>query len=185
MKHYIRIGLAAAMLSLAANGAGPVSFSPSTQAARRPPNIILVLTDDQGYADVGVFGAKGFSTPNLDRMAREGRKFTNFHVSQPVCSASRASILTGCYANRIGIHRALNPSARNGISDTETTLAQLLKQRGYATGMAGKWHLGHHPQFLPTHHGFDEYFGLPYSNDMWPLHPEAAAGTFPPLPLIE
>ncbi len=157
----------------------------SLSAASRPPNIIIIFTDDQGYADVGVFGAKGFTTPNLDRMAAEGRKFTNFHVPQPVCSASRAGLLTGCYPNRIGIHGALGPNARHGIADTEMTLAQLVKQKGYSTGMAGKWHLGHHPQFLPTHHGFDEYFGLPYSNDMWPLHPDAKPGSYPPLPMIE
>lgn len=159
--------------------------NPAAIAAPRLPNIILIFTDDQGYADVGVFGAKGFSTPNLDRMAAEGRKFTNFHVPQPVCSASRAGILTGCYPNRIGIHGALGPDARHGIADTEMTLAQLLKQKGYATGMAGKWHLGHLPPFLPTRHGFDEYYGLPYSNDMWPLHPKAKPGTYPPLPMIE
>lgn len=151
----------------------------------RPPNIVVIFTDDQGYADVGVFGAKGFKTPNLDRLAKQGRKFTNFHVAQPVCSASRAALLTGCYPNRIGIHGALGPSARHGLHDNEVTLAELLKQQGYATGMAGKWHLGHHPQFLPVRHGFDEYFGLPYSNDMWPYHPEARPGTYPPLPLIE
>jgi arylsulfatase A len=162
-----------------------VPARPVRTAEARPPNIVLILTDDQGYADVGVFGAKGFSTPNLDRLAREGRKFTNFHVAQPVCSASRTAILTGCYSNRIGIHGALGPDARHGIADSEMTLAQLLKQNGYATGMAGKWHLGHLPPFLPIHHGFDEYLGLPYSNDMWPLHPEAKPGTYPPLPLIE
>lgn len=165
-------------------GPAPVAPLPPNKAGQLP-NIVLIVTDDQGYADVGVFGAKGFTTPNLDRMARDGRKFTNFHVSQPVCSASRTSILTGCYANRLGIHGALGPNARHGIADSEVTLAQLLKQRGYATGMAGKWHLGHLPQFLPTHHGFDEYLGLPYSNDMWPLHPEAKPGSYPPLPLIE
>jgi len=154
-------------------------------AADRLPNFVIILADDQGYADVGVFGAKGFKTPNLDGMAKEGRKFTNFHVAQPVCSASRTALLTGCYSNRIGIHGALSPGARIGIGDGEMTLAQLVKQKGYATGMAGKWHLGHHTQFLPTHHGFDEYYGLPYSNDMWPLHPEAKKGTYPPLPLIE
>jgi len=162
-----------------------VSLPMRVQAAGRLPNFVIIFTDDQGYADVGVFGAKGFTTPNLDRMAREGRKFTNFHVSQPVCSASRTGLLTGCYSNRLGIHGALGPNANHGIADTEMTLAQLLKQKGYATGMAGKWHLGHHEQFLPTHHGFDEYLGLPYSNDMWPLHPEAKPGTYPPLPLIE
>ncbi len=136
------------------------------------PNIIIIFTDDQGYGDVGVFGAKGDATPNLDTMAAEGRKFTNFHVAQPVCSASRAALLTGCYPNRIGIHGALGPGAKHGLSDTEMTLAELVKQQGYVTGMAGKWHLGHHKRFLPTHHGFDEYLGLPYSNDMWPHHPK-------------
>ncbi len=154
-------------------------------AGDRPPNIVIILTDDQGYADVGCFGAQGFETPNLDRLAREGRRFTNFHVAQPVCSASRAALLTGCYSNRIGIHGALGPNAKEGISDRETTLAQLLKRQGYATGMAGKWHLGHHPGFLPVRHGFDEYLGLPYSNDMWPHHPEAKPGSYPALPLIE
>ncbi len=142
-------------------------------AADRPPNIVIIFTDDQGYGDVGCFGAKGFATPNLDRLAREGRRFTNFHVAQPVCSASRAALLTGCYPSRIGIQGALGPNAKHGIADGETTLAELLKRQGYATGMAGKWHLGHHPRFLPIHHGFDEYLGLPYSNDMWPFHPEA------------
>src|SRR3569832_1047541 len=152
-------------------------------AATRLPNIIVVLTDDQGYADVGVFGAKGYTTPNLDRMAHEGIRFTDFHAAQPVCSASRTALLTGCYPNRIGIHGALGPKARHGIHDNEMTLAELVKQKGYATAIFGKWHLGHHPQFLPTRHGFDEYFGLPYSNDMWPNHPTDKC--FPDLPLIE
>ena len=177
----IGLAFAAAVLTLGAKATSPAAAEPQ----KRLPNIVIIFTDDQGYADVGVFGAKGFETPNLDKMAAEGRIFTNFHVPQPVCSASRAGLLTGCYSNRIGIHGALSPSSQHGISDQEMTLAQLLKQKGYATGMAGKWHLGRAPQFLPTHHGFDEYFGLPYSNDMWPLHPEAAAGTYPPLPLIE
>jgi arylsulfatase len=151
----------------------------------RLPNIVIIFTDDQGYADVGVFGAKGFKTPNLDRLAKQGCKFTNFHVAQPVCSASRAALLTGCYPNRIGIHGALGPMAKHGINESEMTLAELLKQKGYATGMAGKWHLGRPTQFLPVHHGFDEYLGLPYSNDMWPSHPEAKKGTYPTLPLIE
>lgn len=157
----------------------------AASAAGRPPNIIIIFTDDQGYADVGVFGAKDFTTPNLDRLAKEGCQFTNFHVAQPVCSASRAALLTGCYPNRLGIHGALGPLANHGINTNETTLAELLKGKGYATGMAGKWHLGRPAEFLPVHHGFDEYFGLPYSNDMWPSHPEAKRGTYPPLPLIE
>ena len=149
------------------------------------PNIVVIFIDDQGYADIGPFGAKGYATPNLDRLASEGRKFTNFHVPQPVCSASRAGLLTGCYPNRIGIHGALGPAAKHGIADGEMTLAELVKKRGYATGMAGKWHLGTPQKFLPLQHGFDEYFGLPYSNDMWPHHPQAKPGAYPPLPLIE
>jgi arylsulfatase len=154
-------------------------------AADRPPNIIIIFTDDLGYADIGAFGAKGYTTPNLDRLAAQGRKFTNFHVAQAVCSASRAALLTGCYSNRVGFHGAIGPESPIGLAASEVTIPELLKQRDYATGMAGKWHLGRPAQFLPTHHGFDEYFGLPYSNDMWPYHPEAKAGTYPPLPLIE
>jgi len=154
-------------------------------AADRTPNVVIIFTDDQGYGDVGCFGAKGFATPNLDRLAREGRRFTNFHVAQPVCSASRTALLTGCYSNRLGIHGALGPKAKIGIADPETTIAEVLKSKGYATGMAGKWHLGHHPRFLPTHHGFDEYLGLPYSNDMWPNPRSSKKSDYPPLPLIE
>ena len=151
-------------------------------AAERPPNVVLIFADDLGYGDLGCYGATGWATPHLDRMAKEGVRFTDFHTAQPVCSASRAALLTGCYANRIGIHGALGPQARHGIADGELTLAELCKQKGYATGMVGKWHLGHHPRFLPTRHGFDSYLGLPYSNDMWPHHPEAqAAGRLPQL----
>lgn len=171
------VPLAGAM-ALAAGGAV------RAQPASRPPNVILFFADDMGYADLGVFGARGYRTPNLDRLAVEGRRFTNFHVSQPVCSASRASLLTGCYANRIGIHGALGPSSRTGIHADETTLAEVFKSRGYATGMVGKWHLGHHPRFLPTRHGFDEYLGLPYSNDMWPHHPQNPTA-YPALPLLD
>ena len=154
-------------------------------AKDRLPNFVIFYIDDMGYADIGPFGAKGYSTPNLDRMAREGIRFTNFHVSSAVCSASRSALMTGCYHGRVGIHGALGPGAKIGISDTEMTMAELVKQKGYATAIYGKWHLGHHPQFLPVRHGFDEYFGLPYSNDMWPFHPEAKKGTYPPLPMIE
>jgi len=150
------------------------TVAPLAQASKPTtlPNLVIILTDDQGYADVGVFGAKGFETPNLDRLASEGRVFRNFHVAQPVCSASRCALLTGCYPNRLGIHGALGPRSKVGISSNEMTLAELVKQRGYATAIFGKWHLGDSPQFLPLHHGFDEYFGLPYSNDMWPKHPD-------------
>ncbi len=147
------------------------------------PNFVVIFTDDQGYADVGCYGAQGYETPHLDRLAAEGMRFTDFYVTQAVCSASRAGLLTGCYPNRIGIRGALGPKSKVGIHADEWTIAEVLKQRGYATAIYGKWHLGHHAKFLPTNHGFDDYFGLPYSNDMWPHHPTAK--TFPPLPLIE
>jgi len=135
------------------------------------------------YADISPFGSKT-TTPNLARMAREGMRFTDFYVAQAVCSASRAALMTGCYPNRVGILGALGPRARIGINSNEVTLAEILKGRGYATAIYGKWHLGDAPQFLPTRHGFDEYFGLPYSNDMWPFHPVNPTN-YPPLPLYE
>jgi arylsulfatase A-like enzyme len=147
------------------------------------PNFVIIFADDMGYADISPFGAKT-RTPNLARMASEGVRFTDFYVAQPVCSASRAALLTGCYPNRIGILGALNPASKEGIHSNELTIAEVLKTRGYATAIYGKWHLGYQPQFLPTRHGFDEYFGLPYSNDMWPKHP-APTQAYPPLPLIE
>lgn len=149
----------------------------------RPPNVVIVFTDDQGYGDVGVYGAEGYETPNLDRMAEEGRMFTRWYAAQPVCTASRTGLLTGCYPNRLGMHGAVGPGTRHGINPEETTLAEVFKSRDYATAIFGKWHLGDHPKFLPPNHGFDEYFGIPYSNDMWPEHPTAK--NFPPLPLIE
>ncbi len=136
---------------------------------KRPTNFVVVFIDDLGYADVGCFGAKGFETPNLDRLAAEGARFTSFYVAQAVCSASRAGLLTGCYPNRIGVLHALMPQAEHGINAAEETIAEVLKKRGYVSGIFGKWHLGHHREFLPLQHGFDEYFGLPYSNDMWPV----------------
>ena len=153
-------------------------------ASARQPNIVLILADDQGYADVGAYGAKGFATPNLDRLAGQGIRFTDFHVPQAVCSASRAGLLTGCYPNRVGITGALEPWDKVGLHKNELTLPQMLKNQGYATGMVGKWHLGTPAEFLPTHRGFDEFFGLPYSNDEWPFHPEKP-GVFPPLPLFD
>lgn len=155
------------------------------ERSSRPPNIIVIFADDLAYADIEPFGAKSTRTPNLNRLARQGVRFTDFYVAQPVCSASRAALLTGCYPNRIGIRGALGPSSQIGINSAEMTLAEVVKQKNYATGIVGKWHLGHHPPFLPTRHGFDQYFGLPYSNDMWPHHPEAKPGSYPPLPLIE
>jgi arylsulfatase A len=152
-------------------------------ATTAPPNVVVIFADDLGYTDLGCYGAKGWTTPHLDHLAKDGVRFTDFRVSQPVCSASRTSLLTGCYANRLGIHGALGPNAKHGIADDETTLGELFKSKGYATAAVGKWHLGHLPRFLPTKHGFDSYLGLPYSNDMWPHHPTNK--TFPKLPLID
>lgn len=150
------------------------------------PNIILIFTDDQGYNDVGVFGADDIETPNLDQMANDGAKLTNFYAAQAVCSASRAAILTGCYPNRIGIHNAFMPNSKKGLNPKETTLAEMLKDKGYATAIFGKWHLGDAQEFMPNRHGFDEYYGIPYSNDMWPLHPQQGPiFDFGPLPLYE
>lgn len=158
---------------LAARAAGPVE----------KPNFVVLFADDAGYADLGCFGAKGIATPNLDRMAREGIRFTDFYVAQAVCSASRTALLTGCYPNRLGILNALSPTSKLGLGPGEKTIADLLKARGYATAIYGKWHLGHLPGSLPTRHGFDEYYGLPYSNDMRPT--PGVKSSYPPLPLIE
>ncbi len=160
----------------------------SRVAAQRPPNFVIVYADDMGYADIGPFSARTGAarprTPNLDRMAAEGVRLTNFYVAQAVCSASRMALLTGNYPNRVGIQGALNHTATYGINADEKTIAEVLKPRGYATAIYGKWHLGHEKPFLPTRHGFDEYFGLPYSNDMWPRHPQQK-NFYPDLPLIE
>jgi arylsulfatase A-like enzyme len=148
--------------------------------------------DDMGYADIGPFGAEGYETPHLNRMADEGRVFTDFYVTQAVCSASRAGLITGCYNVRVGIRGALGPKATIGINENEVTIAEICKQKNYATACYGKWHLGHHKKFLPMQHGFDDYFGLPYSNDMWPYHPnvrhipmEKRLKRWPHLPLID
>jgi len=151
-----------------------------------PPNIIVVFCDDMGYADIGPFGAQGFKTPNLDRMAGQGMVFTDFYVGRSVCSPSRAALMTGRYPHRVGVPGNFFPGSETGLSPDEVTIAEIAKQRGYATAIYGKWHLGHRPEFLPTNQGFDEFFGLPYSNDMWPHHPEQGElFDFPDLPLME
>ena len=135
------------------------------------PNFIIIFADDQGYGDLGCFGSAKIKTPNIDRMATEGRKFTNFMVASPVCTPSRAALLTGCYPKRVGMHQhVLFPSSTKGLNPEEHTIADHLKGQGYATACFGKWHLGHHPETLPRQNGFDTYYGIPYSNDM--NHPD-------------
>lgn len=190
MKQVLKLWSLPILLSL-----GLSSCSPNLQQQDSPsklPNIVLVFTDDQGYGDIGCYGSTGFETPNLDKLASEGMRFTNHYSAQPVCSASRAGLLTGCYPNRIGISGALFPHHTIGLNPDEITLAEMLKTKGYATAIYGKWHLGHHKKFLPLQHGFDEYVGVPYSNDMWPIQldgtqapPGKGRGDFPHLPLVE
>lgn len=153
------------------------------------PNIVLIFCDDLGYGDLGCYGSKVNRTTRLDRMAREGIRFTDFYVASSVCSPSRAALMTGCYPKRIGLDSGhdfcvLLPGDPIGLHPEEVTIADILKSAGYATKMIGKWHLGDQASFLPTRHGFDSYFGLPYSNDMLPDHPKNDRFHFPPLPLM-
>ena len=135
------------------------------------PNFVIIFADDQGYGDLGCFGSKKIKTPNIDRLAAEGRRMTNFMVASPVCTPSRAALLTGCYPKRVGMHQhVLFPASKKGLNPSEYTIADHLRTLGYATACFGKWHLGHHPETLPQQNGFDTYFGIPYSNDM--NHPD-------------
>ena len=152
-------------------------------AAERAPNVILIVADDLGYSDVGCYGAQDIRTPNIDRLAKEGARFTSFCVAQGVCTASRAAIMSGCYPNRVGLAGALNHTSTVGIHPDEILLPELLKAKGYATAHYGKWHLGTRPVFFPSLNGFDEWVGLPYSNDNGPLHPTVKG--IPALPLYE
>lgn len=149
-------------------------------------NIILINLDDVGYGDFSFNGAYGYTTPNIDRMAAEGMRFTHFLAGQPISGASRAGLLTGCYPNRIGFAGAPGPGSDYGVHPEEMTMGELLKQKGYATAIYGKWHLGDAPEFMPLQNGFDEYYGLPYSNDMWPFHPQQGeVFNFPDLPTYD
>jgi arylsulfatase len=139
-----------------------------SQQEKKQPNVIIVFIDDMGYGDLGTYGATGYETPNVDKMAAEGMKFTNFYVAQPVCSASRAGILTGCYPNRISVPGVIAPGRGIGLNSDEYTIAEMFKDQGYRTAAYGKWHVGSEKEFLPLQHGFDEFLGLPYSNDFWP-----------------
>lgn len=158
--------------------------APVNRHEPRAPNVVLILADDLGWGDLSCQDEHAVATPHLDRLAAQGVRFTDFYVAQPVCSASRAALLTGCYSNRVGIAGALAPSQSIGIADGETTIAELCRSRGYATAAFGKWHLGHLPAFLPVRHGFDEYLGIPYSNDMG-LANRVRPERWPPLPWIE
>ena len=149
----------------------------------RTPNVVLIVADDMGYGDASCYGATDIRTPNLDRLAEQGTKFTNFNVAQAVCTASRAGLVTGCYPNRIGMSGAFNHTSTTGMHADENLLSEVCKSKGYATACFGKWHLGTRPAFDPLRHGFDQWLGLPYSNDNGPLHPTVRG--IPALPLIE
>ena len=164
-------------------------------AEDQSPNFVILLCDNLGYGDTQPFGSELHRTPNLNRMAQEGRKLTHFYSSAGVCTPSRASLMTGCYAQRVGLHttprdgQVLRPISPFGIHQDETTIAELLRGRGYATTIIGKWHLGDQPAFLPTRHGFDSFFGIPYSDDMTRDRgrgrSEFDGDRWPPLPLME
>ena len=175
-------------------GLATICFSFKKPAPAAKPNVIIIFMDDMGYGDLECYAGTPWHTPNINRLASQGMRFTYFYVAQAVCSASRAALLTGCYSNRVGIHGALAPNSPIALDTSEQTIAEVLKQQGYHTGMAGKWHLGSKKPFLPLQQGFDEYLGLPYSNDMWPVHydgkpyPDTSSNwraKYPPLPLIE
>jgi hypothetical protein len=182
-------------LGIASLATIPSSGQKSVAFRQHTPNVILILMDDMGYGDNGRTEANQYETPNLNSLASQGVQFTYYYSPQAVSSASRAGLMTGCYPNRIGISGALMPRTKMGLSSEEKTIADILKQKSYHTSIIGKWHLGHLKQFLPLQHGFDEYYGIPYSNDMWPVDfdgvPIQLKDTsstkmhYPVLPLIE
>ena len=154
------------------------------------PNVLLILTDDQGYGDLSCFGGKHVDTPRIDQMATEGSRLTSFYVAAPVCTPSRAALMTGCYPKRIDMATGstfgvLLAGDKKGLNPEEITIAEVLQGAGYKTAIFGKWHLGDQPEFLPTRQGFDEFFGIPYSHDIHPFHPNQKRFQFPPLPLLE
>ena len=172
---------------ISATAAGAVTAGLcAARSARDRPNFVVIFIDDMGYGDIEPFGSKLNRTPALSRMAKEGMKLTSFYVAAPVCTPSRAALMTGCYPQRVGLgmgswHGVLFPGDKHGLHPDEITVAEVLQKAGYATGCFGKWHLGDQPMFLPNQHGFDEYYGIPYSNDMWPAH---SKWNFPRLPIL-
>jgi len=167
-----------------------VALSTLHLPAAERPNFIIIFTDDQGYGDLGCFGGEHVSTPRIDQMAAEGARLTSFYVAAPVCTPSRAALMTGCYPRRVDMATGSNfgvllAGDPKGLNPDEITIAEVLKSAGYATGIFGKWHLGDQPEFLPTRQGFDEFFGIPYSHDIHPFHPRQHHFQFPPLALLE
>ncbi len=153
--------------------------------SKKLPNIIIINLDDAGYGDFSYNGATGYTTPNIDRMAAEGMIFTHFLAGGAVSAPSRASLMTGCYPQNTGLSGNPVPKSTMGVDTDVMTMAELLKQSGYTTAVYGKWHLGHQSEHLPLQRGFDEFYGLPYSSDMWPHHPDNDRYKFPDLPTIE
>jgi arylsulfatase A-like enzyme len=192
MRYYIALLI---LFVFAVSGKGKEENSETTAGAEKgaPPNVVIIFMDDMGYGDPVCYGGGPYQTPNIDALAAQGLRFTNFYAGQAVCTASRSALLTGCYPTRIGISGAFDHSSKIALNPDEQTIAELLKDKGYKTGMVGKWHLGHKVPFLPLQNGFDEFYGLPYSNDMWAYdyNGERWADTsnprakYPPLPLIE
>ena len=170
-REFIRI-LGAGAASLGVAGCVSANGGRAGKAPVKKPNFVVIFCDDLGYGDIGSYGHPTIRTPNLDRMAAEGQKWTNFYSAASVCTPSRAALLTGRLPIRSGMcsdkRRVLFPNSAGGLPESEVTIAEALKSAGYATACVGKWHLGHLPQYLPTRHGFDSYFGIPYSNDMKP-----------------
>ncbi len=181
------LALVAALFLLVACGPRPALDSES--AGETKPNVVFIFIDDMGYGDIGPFGSTVNKTPHLNRMAAEGLVLRQFYVSNTNCTPSRAALMTGAYAHRIGMDGdVLFPGERRGLHPDETTMAELMKSAGYVTGVFGKWHLGDQPEHMPLQHGFDEYFGIPYSNDMWPGNLRGHRHTkepYTPLPVVQ
>ena len=170
---------------IATLGATTDTVSSPGGGADRPPNVIIVFTDDQGYGDLSCFGNPTIHTPHIDRLAAEGMKLTQFYVASPVCSPSRAALLTGCYPKRVSMHEhVIFPAYDHGLHTDEVTIADMLSEHGYATGCFGKWHLGHRDGLLPTDQGFDVFYGVPYSNDMSQFHRKPGNDYRHSLPLL-